>query len=48
MLQVEGFQNCLPTARSLEKAVSICNGILEYSRQVTIYGAFAIGIEIIR
>ncbi|MGL4348624.1 MAG: hypothetical protein ACRCSV_04120 [Chlamydiales bacterium] len=42
------YHNFREMLQALEKAVSIYNGIPEHSRQVTIYGDLAIGIEVIR
>lgn len=47
MLQVEGFQNCLPNAPSLQKAVDVYNSMFGYREQVTVYGALAIRIQVI-
>lgn len=47
MLQVEGFQNCLPNALSLQKAADVYNRMFGYREQVSIYGALAIRIQVI-
>ena len=47
MLHGEGFQNCLPNASSLRKAIDVYNNIPRYRHQVAVYGAIAIRIEVI-